>query len=92
MTDDPIDFEAFKDRRFSAELDAHEAHWWGVVDQLIAVLLKSEESDIGMTSATLRALLEVLHAGGMSRLEALKRIADALGLFRLIAEKEDQKR
>ena len=77
MPDDPIDFEAFKERRDLAEIDADEAHWWAVVDQLIAVLWKSELSNIGITSATLRALLETLEAGGhMSRLEAIERVAE----------------
>jgi hypothetical protein len=87
MTDDPVDFEAFKDRRILAEIDADEAHWWAVVDQLVAVLMKSELSDVGITSAALRALLDVLQAGGvMSRVEAIGRVADSLDTFRTFAD------
>jgi hypothetical protein len=87
MTDDPIDFEAFKERRTIAEIDDDEAHWWAVVDQLVAVLMKSELSDDSLTSASLRALLDLLQAGGvMNRVEAIERVTTSLDTFRTFAE------
>jgi hypothetical protein len=52
-----------------------------VLDRLTAILTTSELSDIAMTSAALRALLDVLEASGVSRREAQAAIARTLNAF-----------
>jgi hypothetical protein len=64
MTDEPIDFEAARGRRVEAGIDADQAHWQDVHDRLFQVMVTSGLSDISLTSAALRALLDVLVADG----------------------------
>ena len=95
MTDDPIDFKAAKRRRVEAEMDADEARWEDVCEQLVQVLTQSEQCDIGIISATLRALIDVLgedktetfkngtqrHVKGMSLHDAVMHIAQRLRIM-----------
>ena len=84
MTDDEkkvVDFEAAKDARIEAEIDKDEAHWGAVRDQLLHVMT-SGLSDIGITSATLNALIERLTTlDGLSLEDAKAQIAKTLRPF-----------
>jgi hypothetical protein len=82
MTDDIIKFEVAKDRRTQAEIDADQARWDDVWFQLTGVMTKSKISHTALTSATLRALVDVLEEGcDISRKEAKSRIARSLAAF-----------
>ncbi len=95
MTDKPIDFEAVKDRREAAEINADEAHWQAVSDRLVEVMATAGLHDTSLISATLRSLLDVLmadrtevdrdgtahRAEGLSLDDAKDRIAASLRVF-----------
>lgn len=82
MSDAPIDFEAVREQRSLAAIDADQAHWEVICDQLTNIMMTAEMSDHSLTSATLRALLDVLVAGNEGDLEAAKRfVAGSLNGF-----------
>lgn len=79
---DIIDFEAAKDRRVHDEIDANQAQWEEVNRRLVEVMATSGLSDTAITSATLRALLEILQeTSDYSLPEAKERIARSLAAF-----------
>ena len=86
IVDGIVDLNAAKIRAASArsqkEMDAEEAHWNRVRDQLMAVMMSSELHSLSLISATLRALLEVLQDDGTDFEEAKKNIANVLNVFR----------
>ena len=86
IVDGIVDLNAAKIRAASArsqkEMDAEEAHWNRVRDQLMAVMMSSELHSHSLISATLRALLEVLQDDGTDFEEAKKNIANVLNVFR----------
>jgi hypothetical protein len=79
---DIIDFEAAKDRRTEREIDADQAQWEDLHLGLVGLICKSGRSTIAVTPDTLRALLDVLEASGLSRQEAKAFIARSLNAFR----------
>ena len=82
MTDKPIDFERAKRRRIEATIGADQAHWQAVHRQLMEVMAASELSGIALTSAALRALLDILMADDDVNLDdAKQRIAKSLDCF-----------
>lgn len=67
MTDKIIDLkaarEAARDRHTEAEIDADEAQWISVRNQLIEVMAASKLFNTQLTSATINALFEVIQDG-----------------------------
>lgn len=85
MSDDDkiVHFMTKEDRSKIAAIDADQARWHLVHARLIEVMATSELTYGGVTSAALRALLEVLQEGNdMSLQEAKDYIAARLKLFR----------
>ena len=92
---DPIDFQQARRRRVEAESEAEHGRWAAARDNVVKVLVTSGLSDTSVTSAALRALLDVLEHGrivvaddgnrrlanGMSRHEAVQQIASYLRVF-----------
>ena len=90
----PIDFQQARRRRVEAETEAEHGRWAAARDNVVKVLT-SGLSDASVTSAALRALLDVLEHGrilvaddgtrrladGMSRHEAAQQIASYLRVF-----------
>ena len=79
---DIIDFQFLKNRRTFAEIDADQARWEDVRDRLAEVMATAELSDIGLTSATLNALLQNITAGDILLDDAKALIAQSLKAFR----------
>jgi hypothetical protein len=85
---DIIDFEAERNRRSFAEIDADEANWNSVQQELLTIMsnavLTGKVSEVGLTSATLRALLDMLHAVDPSESldDRRKEVARTLACFR----------
>jgi hypothetical protein len=82
MSDDIIDFEAAQNRRVDAEIDRDAARWDAALSQLAATMAAAGQSDAGLVSAVLRALLDTLEAEGVNRGDAKESIARALNVFR----------
>ena len=81
ITDAIIDFEAAKDRRIEAQIDADGARWNDLRRGLAELMVASEQSDTAITSAALRALLDALEAGGVNRHDGKQSIAQSLNCF-----------
>lgn len=85
MTNDTIDFGAERERREAQrvirEIKQDEQEWNRVRDQLHALLLQSTLSEVGMTSATLRALIDALIESGMSLENAKDKITSTARLY-----------
>jgi hypothetical protein len=85
MTNDTIDFgaerERRKDERVIREIKQDEQEWNRVRDQLNALLLQSNLSEIGVTSVTLRALIDALTESGMSLENAKDKITSTVRLY-----------
>lgn len=80
---DIIDFEAAKDRRVNDQIDASQEQWEQFTGRLFVSMATSGLSDTALTSATLRALLEILQeTSDYSLPEAKERIARSLAAFR----------
>lgn len=81
---DVIDFEAAKDRRTERELDAGQAHWESVSDQLAEIMEASGLHQTSLVSAGLRAIIEALDTdtyANISRHDAKALIARSLNAF-----------
>ena len=92
---DPIDFNQARRRRVEAETEAEHGRWGAARDNVVKVLVTSGLSNTSVTSAAVRALLDVLEHGrivvaddgnrrladGMSRYEAAQQIASYLRVF-----------
>lgn len=76
-----IDLEAARERLVHRRIDEDEARWDRVRDQLIVVMVASSLSSIGLASATLRALLDVLIDDGMSMADAKQEVSASLRAF-----------
>ena len=74
MTNEPIDFEAARERREMAEIDADQVDWEILNLSLLETMVSSEKSDRAVTSATLRALLDFLTANDAMTLEEAKQL------------------
>jgi hypothetical protein len=85
MSDGIVDLNAAKiqaaSQRSEKEMEAESAHWEHVRDQLMNVMEASGLDPQALTSATLRALLEVLQDDATLLEEAKKRIALTLNAF-----------
>jgi hypothetical protein len=85
MPGDIIDFGAEKERRDDAadeaEINGNQAEWERTHLQLVQIMATSSLHDTGLTSATLRALLDVLQNSDMSLDDAKARITRCLAAF-----------
>jgi hypothetical protein len=92
---DPIDFNQARRRGIETEAEAERGRWGAVRDNVVKVLVTSGLSNTSVTSAAVRALMDVLKHGrivvtddgirrladGMSRYEAAQQIASYLRGF-----------
>ena len=81
MKSNIIDIEMFRVRRTLNEIEADQACWEQVRLRMGEVMCQSKLHDISLTSATLRALLDVLEASGLDRRSAKQSIARSLSAF-----------
>jgi hypothetical protein len=81
MTNNIIDIEILRDRRILNEIEANQACWEQVHLGMVEVMCQSKLHDISLTSATLRALLDVLEASGLDRRSAKQSIDRSLSAF-----------
>jgi hypothetical protein len=81
MSTNIINIETLKERRTHAVIDADEAHWNAFRDDLVERMVTSRRPDNFLVGATLRALLDVIEAGGKNRVDAKMLIARVLNVF-----------
>jgi hypothetical protein len=62
-------------------MDEDQVLWEAVRDRLVQVMATSGLSDVGLTLATINALMEVLTTGGLSLEEAKAQVAKTLKPF-----------